>query len=218
MQFFLRRGYVVATVEYRGPASGQFPAPVDDAKNAVRFLRKHADKYHVDPQRIGAWGMSMGAGVALMLAVTDDDFGTSKSGPYGQFSGRVQAVVDRYGPTDFTTFPLDLQSGFFMALSLGSTDPKSPRLRQASPLSHVSKRAAPVLVLHCRKDQVVPFHQSELFCAAMRKAGVASELREIHGGGHASEIAGQTPDDRAASDECRKAELAWFDQYLKRPN
>ena len=215
MQFFARHGYVAAAVEYRGPASGQFPAPVDDGKNAVRFLRMHADAYHVDPQRIGAWGMSMGGGVALMLGVTDDDFGTSKSGPYGRFSSRVQAVVDRYGPTDFTTFPRDLQAGLFMVLSLGSADPKSPEVQRASPLSHVSKNAAPVLALHCRKDQVVPFRQSELFCEAMRKAGAPAELREIRGGGHASEMAGQTPDDRASNDECRKEELAWFDEYLK---
>jgi acetyl esterase/lipase len=215
MQFFLRHGYVVAAVEFRGPAAGQFPAPVDDAKTAVRFLRRDADKYHVDPRRIGAWGMSMGAGVTLMLGVTDDDFGTSKSGPYGRFSSRVQAVVDRYGPADLTTFPLDLQTGLFMTLSLGTADPKSPQARRASPLGHVSKNSAPVLALHCRRDQVVPFRQSEAFCEALRKAGVPAELREIRGGGHASEMAGRTADDRASNDECRQAELAWFDRFLK---
>ena len=81
MQFFLRHGYVVSAVEYRGPAAGRFPAPVDDAKNAIRFLRKDAGAYRIDPRHIGIWGMSMGGGVALMLAVTDDDFGGSRTAP-----------------------------------------------------------------------------------------------------------------------------------------
>ena len=97
----------------------------------------------------------------------------ARTARHGRFSSRVQAVVDRYGPADFSTIPLDLQRGLFMVLCLGSADPKSPAVQRALPLSHVSKNAAPVLRFHSRNDQVVPFRQSERFCEAMRKAGAA---------------------------------------------
>jgi len=216
MRFFARHGYIAASLEYRGPGEGRFPASVDDAKNAVRFLRRHAAEYHVDPQHIGAWGMSMGGGVALMLAVTGDDFGTSKNGPHARFSSRVQAVVDRYGPADLTTMPLDPARGLIMVLCLGTADPKSRELHEASPLFHVSKTSAPVLALHSRKDQVVPFHQSELLCEAMRKAGVPTELHEIPVNGHTEELFQQTATNRAAGDACLIAEAAWFDRFLKK--
>jgi len=214
MKFFVWHGYTVAAVQYRGPAAGKFPAQIDDAKNAVRFLRARAAEYRVDPQRVGAWGMSMGGGVALMLAVTDDDFGTSKSGPYGGFSSRVQAVVDRYGPADLTSFPLDIPTALVMAFSLGTVDPNSPQLRLASPLSHVHAGAAPVLALHGRDDKIVPFRQSELFCEAMRKAGVPVKLYEIQGAGHAEEMDDRS-EHRACNERCREEELTWFDRYLK---
>jgi acetyl esterase/lipase len=216
MQFFLRHGYVAAAVEYRGPGVGKFPAPVDDAKNAVRFLRANAARYRIDPDRVGAWGMSLGGGMALMLAVTGDDFGASGRGPLGRFSSRVQAVVDRYGPADLATMPQDFSTRLYMVMSLDTADPNSPAARRASPQSHVSRTAAPVLAIHCRNDEIVPFSQSERFCAAMRKAGAVAELREIRCGGHCAEMAGETAADRAVNDECRQAELAWFDKYLKK--
>src|SRR6476646_195533 len=54
------RGYVSATVGYRFAPDHPFPAQVEDAKCAVRFLRAHADKYGIDVDRIGAIGFSAG--------------------------------------------------------------------------------------------------------------------------------------------------------------
>src|SRR3954447_2776222 len=51
-----QRGYVAATITYRLSPAYQFPAAVQDSKAAVRWLRAHAAKYHIDPARVGATG------------------------------------------------------------------------------------------------------------------------------------------------------------------
>jgi acetyl esterase/lipase len=70
---FARRGYVSATVGYRLAPAHPFPAQVQDVKCAVRYLRAHADKYGLDPNRIGAVGFSAGAHLSMMLGTIDKD-------------------------------------------------------------------------------------------------------------------------------------------------
>src|SRR6516165_4003327 len=47
------RGYVAATITYRLAPKSPFPAAVEDCKAAVRWLRANAEKYGIDPERIG---------------------------------------------------------------------------------------------------------------------------------------------------------------------
>ena len=54
------QGYVVAAVEYRVAPTVKFPAPLEDIKAALRFLRAHQDQYGIDPQRVGVVGGSAG--------------------------------------------------------------------------------------------------------------------------------------------------------------
>ena len=143
MPFFLARGYVVAAAEYRSPGVAVFPAPIADAKHAIRFLRAHAGEYHIDPARIGAWGMSMGGGIVLMLAVTGDDFAKNKDELHGRFSSRVQAAVDRYGPADLTTFSRKLEWWPVMMAALGTFDPQRDELLRASPIALREQRLRP---------------------------------------------------------------------------
>jgi len=65
---------------------------------AVRWLRANAKKYHLDPNHFGAWGASAGGHLVALLGTTGEvkDF---DKGPNLQFSSRVQAVCDFFGPT-----------------------------------------------------------------------------------------------------------------------
>jgi acetyl esterase/lipase len=69
---YARQGYVTINVEYRLTGEAPFPACIEDVKAAVRWLRAHADEYNVDPDRIGAYGHSAGAHLALMLAMAPE--------------------------------------------------------------------------------------------------------------------------------------------------
>ena len=65
-----QRGYVVAIVEYRHSGIAHFPAQIIDAKNAVRFLRAHADEYKLNPAQMFFMGDSSGGQVSSVAAVS----------------------------------------------------------------------------------------------------------------------------------------------------
>ena len=110
-----RHGYTAVSVSYRLAPKYRFPAQLDDARAAVRWLRENADRLKVDPKRIGTIGDSAGGHLAMMLGTTGDeaDFDTIEHADLSQtarqgkeamprISSRVQCVVDFYGPSDLT--------------------------------------------------------------------------------------------------------------------
>ena len=66
-------GYVVAAVEYRFSGEAPFPAQVEDAQAAIRFLRANGGRLGIDGTRVGLWGMSAGAYLAAMAAMNCAD-------------------------------------------------------------------------------------------------------------------------------------------------
>lgn len=183
---FARRGYVVARINYRLSQDAIFPAQIEDCKAALRWLRAHAKTYQIDPNHVAVWGSSAGGHLAALL-------GTSahvkqlegKGGNLDQLSC-VQAVIDWFGPTDFLHLEGDFRHAHTAVGKLlgGAIDDRKERAALASPITHVTKDAAPFLILHGDKDPVVPFHQSEILADALKKAGVEVTLRKIEGGKH----------------------------------
>jgi len=106
IQFLANEGYVAVSVGYRLAPDAVFPAQIEDAKTAVRFLRAHADKYHIDKDRIGAMGWSAGGHLACLLGLTDPKAGLEGT-ECPKESSRVLAVVDYFGPTDLAGFAKD---------------------------------------------------------------------------------------------------------------
>lgn len=108
-----RRGYVAATISYRlmqydeakketTTAAPIFPAQIHDAKAAIRWVRANAEKYHVDPNRIGVTGGSAGGHLSLLVGLTDPASGLEGESGNPDQSSRVQAVVNVFGPTDMS--------------------------------------------------------------------------------------------------------------------
>jgi acetyl esterase/lipase len=165
---------------------------IHDCKGAVRFLRANAAKSGLDANAFGAWGSSAGGHlVALMGAAGDANELEGDVGGNVGVSSRVQAVCDFFGPTDFLAMKgLPSTIRHMSADSPESQLLGSPvtevldRARQASPVTYVSKDAPPFLIVHGDKDMLVPYQQSELLHAALTRAGVASELYIVKGGGH----------------------------------
>jgi acetyl esterase/lipase len=189
---YLAERYAVASINYRLSQHAIFPAQIEDCKAAVRWLRANAQKYNLDPQRFAAWGASAGGHLAAMLGVTGDvtDF---EIGENLGVSSRVQAVVDYFGPTDFLQMdthrtldgvPHD-EAHSPESLLVGGWIRENPgRVARANPLTYVTARAAPFLIVHGDHDPLVPHHQSELLEAALQKAGVPVTFYTVQGGGH----------------------------------
>ena len=69
----VQRGYVVASIEYRLSGEAPFPAQLHDLQEAVRFLRANAARFGIDPAKVVLWGISAGAQLAALDAVTCGD-------------------------------------------------------------------------------------------------------------------------------------------------
>ena len=113
MADFARRGFVTAILQYRESDLATFPAQVQDAKTGIRFLRKHAEEYHIDVDNIFIMGDSSGGHTAVLAGITagQDILDTED---YNEYSCQVKAIVDFYGVTDVRQkedFPTTLNQG-----------------------------------------------------------------------------------------------------------
>jgi acetyl esterase/lipase len=180
------KGCAVASINYRLSQHALFPAQIEDCKAAIRWLRANAAKYHLDPDHIGAWGPSAGGHLVALLGTTADVKEWDRRGGNLDQSSRVQCVIDWFGPTELTTMGVEGDPpGSPVALLIGGPAPQNKeKARKASPLTYVNKNAAPFLIMHGDKDDIVPLRQSELLAAALKKAGVEIKLQVIKGNGH----------------------------------
>lgn len=178
----LPKGYAVAGINYRLSQDSIFPAQLNDCKAAIRWLRANANKFNIDPWRIGVWGSSAGGHLSSLLGTTGGII-TSVSGNVAMdiegsvgscfdYSSRVQAVCDFYGPTDFLKmegFHLSPRSN--EALLIGGALRKNyDRCMLANPIRYVSPDDPPFFIAHGTNDPVVPFSQSEMLNKALRQA------------------------------------------------
>jgi acetyl esterase/lipase len=97
-------GFFTVTIQYRKSFEAIFPAQIEDCKAAVRWVRAHAEEYNLDTEHIGVWGHSAGGHLAALLGTSADVEELEGNGGWGEYSSRVHAVVDCFGPTDFKQF------------------------------------------------------------------------------------------------------------------
>lgn len=202
-------GYVAATASYRLAPRHQFPAAVEDAKAAVRFLRANARKYTIDPDHIGATGGSAGGHLVLMLGLTGHLTAFDGTGPNLDHSSQVQAVVNFYGPTDFTkSYDASVDAKDVLPQWIGNDLAHNRKQHLvASPLYYVNPLAAPILTVHGTKDNYVAYEQSLWLAERMKAAGATHELETITDAGHGFK--------GADAERAEKRLIAWFDQHLK---
>ncbi len=194
-----RAGFVVAACEYR-TVPDKFPALVNDAKAAVRFLRAHADEYGIDPDRIGILGDSAGGYLVQMMGATNGE----KTWDVGDFldqSSDVQAVVSIYGISDLAsigeglgqdavhhspavTEALLLNGPAFKEFAGASITADAEKAKNASPIGHVDGSEPPFLLMHGSADKVVSPLQSRRMYEALKAAKTDVEYVLVREAGH----------------------------------
>jgi acetyl esterase/lipase len=178
LAMFAHRGYVAIAIDYRLAPRFRFPAQIDDARGAVRWLRGGAARLHLDPRRVAALGDSAGGHLALLLGLMDEDQGE-------RIPAKVQAVVNWYGPTDLGAADIhSAQATAIIERFLGTADPLADIVRRASPIRYVDAKDPPVLTLQGSADPLVPASQARELHAALEKAGVEQRLEIIEGAAH----------------------------------
>lgn len=189
----VRQGFIVASADYRLVPAAHFPAPAEDCRAALRFLRAHADKYHIDADHIALAGASAGGHLAALLATAPDD--AFRTRDFSDQSNRVSAVVALYGVYDLRELPVTAGTPLVTAFLNGSEAARPDAYRRASPQYWVEtqkERPAaspapafpPILLLHGTADHLIPIIQAERFDAALRAAGAECELISVRNGGH----------------------------------
>jgi acetyl esterase/lipase len=207
----LARGYLVAAVNYRLAPRYKFPAMIEDVKCAVRFLRANAERFSINPEKIGAWGGSAGGHLVALLGTSDATAGWDV-GQYLEQSSRVQAVVDMYGPTDLTVL-FEGANPRLMEQVFGTSDRNSETLQKASPVNWVSLDDPPFLILHGERDPLVPVSQSQLLYEKLQAACVPATFVIVKNAGHGfAPLGGPISPSRQ---ELTKMIADFFDQYLK---
>ena len=171
-------GYVVVSINYRLYPAAQFPAMIQDVKCAVRSLRANAAQYHLDPNRIGAVGVSAGGHLVSLLGTTDVSEGWDV-GEHLDQSSRVQAVIAVAGLMDLSrSFP-NTEEEAMKQIGFGEFN-----RMQASPISHVTPNNPPFLLIHGDRDEVVPVEQSQLMYERLMQENVPAQLVVIQNANH----------------------------------
>jgi len=175
------RGIGVAAMTYRFSQEKPFPAMLHDCKTGVRWLRANAGRYGLDPERFAAWGISAGAHLASLMALTQQKPEFEGDGPFAEQSSAVRAVVSWCGPTNMVGIfegrpPVEGMMGLVRDVIGGPFEEKRAVAEAASPVRHVGPGSVPHLIVHGRNDPVVlPYHATDLH-EALQAAGAEVEL------------------------------------------
>jgi len=190
---------------------------MDDVQRAVRWLRKHAVEYGLDPERIGAIGGSAGGHLASYLALTEAQ---DKSDPdLAAYSSRVQCVVDCYGPVDLVGMMQSASAPIVQGFIGKPLEGNEEAYRKASPVSYVRTNPPPFLIVHGTRDVgtssgQVPLAQSIAFHEKLLRAGGQATLLQLEGAGHGFTGDASNP----YAQETLTAAIKFFRKHLKKPN
>jgi acetyl esterase/lipase len=212
-QIFMRHKLAIFSIEYRLGEQGGFPENIRDCRNAIRFIRKNAKRFNIDPDRIAVTGGSAGGHLSLMVALVPEDFADGGATPgLENISAKVGGSFSYIPPTDFVRFwqqgPDDVVTNADGKISFRGPDDKipydsRPRLRvlfhgvtpdtaahqalytSMSPVGHVRKDAPPVLICDGEKDPIVPGLHGKALYEKLKAAGADATYWMTPNGGHA---------------------------------
>jgi acetyl esterase/lipase len=202
-KIFVDAGFTVFEVVHGAQPRYKVAEIVDQVRTAVRFVHAHAADYGIDTDRVGVTGISTGGHLSLMIAGSPDS--------------PVNAVAAIAPPTDLAdwgkaAFLLTDDPAMAMFIPALGFDPKGPRgdievsMKKLSPITAVSAKFPPTLIVHGDADAIVPLQQAKIMDEALAKANAQHKLEVVPGGGH---------DDSTFGPGLKKA-LQWFkDELLK---
>jgi acetyl esterase/lipase len=180
-KFFVDHGIAAFVVKYRIPDDrtmvDKSMGPLQDAQQAMRFVRQHAAEWNVDPKRLGVIGFSAGGHLASTLA-------THFEKPYVENPDRVDLRPD-FLVLVYPVISMDAKiTHMDSRKALLGTSPSDSQVRLFSNELHVTKDTPPTLILHAADDRLVDVDNSVVFFEALRHAGVPVETRLFQAGEH----------------------------------
>jgi acetyl esterase/lipase len=174
-------GITAFVLKYRIPRDHAQPnksiAPLQDAQQAIRFLRTNAMDFAIDPNKIGIMGFSAGGHLA---ATAGTHFGTQ----VGELAD-ASNVRPNYMVLGYPVITFDSTYGHIGSRNaLLGKNPSQEAIDLYSNEKHVSPNTPPTFLMHATDDKTVPVRNSQVFYEALQKNGVATELFIYPTGGH----------------------------------
>jgi len=181
---YAMKGYITATITYRLVNVAKYPAAVEDVKCAISWIKNHAEEYGIDSNRIALIGGSAGGHLALMAGY---DSNRDVNGCKSKSDGKVNAIVNFYGPVDLTTSYARERPE--VTNFLGKTWEEAPELFiVSSPKTYISSDDPPTLTFHGTLDSLVPVSQADSLNSWLQQAGVVSEYHRLKGWPHTMDL------------------------------
>ena len=186
----VKEGYFLASIDYRLAQVRPFPAQMEECKCAVRYLRKNADKFGIDPERIGIWGESCGGQIAGLMSVSEGipDF-EDKGGCEG-VSSEIQAAVSWYGALDaleFHNIRMAVDPDYpprFAVIYGGSPEKMKDVLNKTNPMTYINKKHCPLLAMSSDTDDRISYTVNIEFCEQAEKYGNFAKYVVVKNQGH----------------------------------
>lgn len=172
--YFAKQGFAVAAVDYSVIQLTRYPDQLVDIKEAIRYIRAHAQEFHIDPDRIAVMGESAGGYLSILAGMTGQDQ-TFDNGTYPEFSSEVQAVVAWY-PCVEMEWLVPGRKDVNMAEDVENFPNLSGMVKEGMP---------PCLLLHGTADQLVPAKHSETLYRALEEKGNTVDFYLVEGADHA---------------------------------
>lgn len=189
-----KHGHVVFVADYLLARPGQpgWTGALEDLREAVRWIRRHADDFRVDPDRLIALGSGAGGHLAALLGTSPPDRDA------GEISSRVQAVVSLYGPTDLAQTVQNRHLANDPVWSFLGENSRGDMRRAcaASPIHQVTCNTPPMLLVHGLDDTWVSPRQSQEMAERLSQAGVRHRLILVPGARHGFEFRIGSPETR----------------------
>lgn len=214
-QPLLNRGYTVFAVVHGSQPKFTIPEIVPDIHRAIRFIRQHAAKYGVDPNKLGITGGSAGGHLSLTMAVQGTSGDPNAKNLIDRESSAVQCVACFFPPTDFLNYGQPGED----AVGVGTLKDFKPAFgprsdtaearqklgREISPIYFIRSNQPPVLIIHGDADKLVPIYQAEKFVERSQAAGATAKLIARAGKDHG--WPGMIEEEEIFAD--------WFDEHLR---
>lgn len=178
-QHLALNGYVAVTASYRLGLVAPYPAAVIDLKDAIRWMRKHAKKYHINPNKFAVLGASAGGQLATLIGVTPNSVIYGKD---ATVSEEVQAIINIDGIVSFIHPEASAESkpgkvsmaGIWLN---GEKENNFKNWKEASPLEYVDKHTPPTLFINSAQPR---FHAGrDAMVATLNKYKIYNEVHTI---------------------------------------
>ena len=222
--FLAENNFVVGSINYRTAPNSKFPAPVEDVKSAIRFIKANAARFNVDAEKVFVIGDSAGGYLTAFAAVTNGDKIFNVGANLNQ-SSKILAAVDLYGISDpariAENFPAEVQAAYNLPGAIASMFVNGvpyftgtgggilenlDAAAKANPINYITKNSAPMLLMHGTADNIVSPVQTDLLFQALKNAGVEAERYIVPNANHS--------DDYWSQEEVFKLILDFLKRYI----